>query len=176
VTRLSRAAKACSRAKRQDTRRDVLRIAAHRIDIRHALGVEIARRIARHDHRQVAPARICGQLLDKVLDRRTIEAIADHHAVDVAGAEIAARRVDGERADETHTFADRDGERRIVAPAADDQHRRIIDRIGLGQVGCVEPLGKLLGAAEHRRVQRAHPQRGAQARNQPRCNCVGGNW
>ena len=87
------------------------------VGIRHALGIEIAR-ARRHDHRQVAPARIGAELLDEVLDHRAVEAVADHHAVDVARAEIAARGLDRERADQAHALADRDGERRIVAAAA----------------------------------------------------------
>ena len=96
-----------------------------------------SRALARHDHRQVAPARVGGKLLDEILDHGAVEAVADHHAVDVARAEIAARRLDRERADQAHALADRDGERRIVAPAARDQHGRVLDRIVVGSVGHV---------------------------------------
>ena len=100
----------------------------------------IARRISRHDYRQVAPARVGGKLLDEILDHRSVEAVADHHAVDVACAQMAARGFNRERADQPHPFADSDGERRIVAPAARDQHGCVFDRVALGQVGCVKPL------------------------------------
>ena len=161
---------------RQDVRGYGLRVAAHVVDIRHALGIEVARHIARHDHRQVTPARVGGKLLDKIFDRRTVEAVADNHAVDVACAEIAARRLDRECADQVGALADRDGERRVAAPAARDQHGRILDRVGVGEIGRVEPLGKLLRAPQDGCMQRAHAQRCTKARNEPGRNLPGQNW
>ena len=49
-----------------DMRGDRLRIAAHLVDVRHALGVEFAHAVARHDHRQVAPARIGAEFFDEI--------------------------------------------------------------------------------------------------------------
>ncbi len=176
MTRFSARREGMQPRERQDVRRDRLRIAAHLVDVRHALGIEIAHAVARHDHRQVAPARIGAELFHEVFDDRAIEAVADHHAVDVARAEIAARGLDRERADQAHALADRKGQRRIVAAAARDQHGRILERIVRRHVGNVGALGQLFGAAQHRRMQRAHAQRRAQARDQAGRHGVGRNW
>ena len=109
-------------------------------------------------------------------DDRAIEAVADHHAVDVARAEIAVRGFERERADQSHALADRDGQRRIIAAAARDQHGRVLERVVLGHVGNVGALGDFLGPAQHRRMQRAHAQRRAQARDEPRRHRVCRNW
>ena len=74
---------------RQDMRGDHLRIAAQLVDIRHTLGIGVLHGI-RHDHRQVAPARIGAKLLHEVLDDGAIEAI--RHRITSAEPDVADGR------------------------------------------------------------------------------------
>ncbi len=96
------------------------------------------------------------------------QAVADHDAVDVAHIEAARGEVDAHGADHAHALADRDAERRMHAAAADHQHGGVLDRIARRQLGDDVAFGQQRsGAADHRRVQRAQPQRGRQPCNQP---------
>ena len=121
----------------------------------------IADGMSRHDaDRQVAEAAVLDQGGEEGFDRRRAEAFADDDAVDVAIVEIARGGLDAERPDDADPLADRDGQRRVAAPASRHQHGGVVERIGVGQqrhVGAVVAQG--VDAAQHRRVQGAHAQR-----------------
>ena len=150
---------------RKHVRGDHLRVATDAIDVRHALGV-LFERIARHDHREVAPARVGGKLVHKVVDHRAVEAVANHDAIDVARAKVAACGIERECAGQSHALADRYRQGRKVAAAACDEHGRVLERIVLRKLGPVVAFRCLFQPAQRGRVQRAHAQRGAQARNE----------
>ena len=87
-------------------------------------------------------------------------------------AEIAARGLEAERADQAHALGDRDGERRIAASAARDQHGRVGERIaGRDRRNGDALLGERGEAAQHRGVERAHAQCRTQPRDEARRHC-----
>ena len=90
-------------------------------------------RIVEHADRQVAKARVLGQHRQQRLDHAVAQPLADHHAVDVAGVEIARSGFDAKRPDQAHALADRDRERRIGAAAPDAQHGGVVEQVERGR-------------------------------------------
>ena len=114
-----------------------------------------------HGDRQIAKAHVLGEHRQQRLDDARTEAVADDHAVDVAGIERARRALDAERADQADTLADGDRQLGIRAAAAGDQHGCFVERIGVGQLRQVlAARGERPHAAQHRAVQCAHAHRG----------------
>jgi hypothetical protein len=112
---------------------------------------------AEHRDRQIAKAHVLGEHGQQRFDDARTKAVADHHAVDVAGVERARRALDAERADHADALADGDRERGIGAAAADQKNDRVIERI-----------------AKHGAVQRAHAEHRGQAAHDAfgrRCRC-----
>ena len=84
--------------------------------------------------------------------------------------------VDAQRADQPHPLADRDAQRRMMAPAADQQHGGVVERIAGGQFrDDVALVLERLRPAEHGRVQGPQPLRGNHPGDQPFDRCVLGN-
>ncbi len=121
-------------------------------------------RTRRQHDRQVAEAGIFGQHGEERIFHPRRKTFAEHDAVDVADVEVLGRRFERQRADHAHPLAERNRERRIARAAADQEHGGVTRRIAVverrtrGRIA-VEP-------AQHRGMQRPHPKRGAQPRQQ----------
>ena len=129
--RLCRSPKACSRTngRKRSTRRAGPPVRRSRLGELRKEFFDHAGMAAEHRDRQIAKTHVLGQHGQQRFDDARAEAVADDHAVDVAGIERARRALDAERADEADPLADRNRKLRIVAAAAGDQNRRFIERI-----------------------------------------------
>ena len=145
----------------QGVRRDLGGIAGDDLEVRQIIGRRQSRK--RHHDGQMAKARIFAEHGEERVDHAVGKTFAEHDPVDIARIEMFGRRFDAQRADDAHAFAERNGKRRIGAAASDQKHRRIANRIDLGD-RCFHRL--IAQPAQDRGVQGSNPKRRAQTREQ----------
>jgi hypothetical protein len=100
--------------------------------------------------------------------------IRDHDAVDITCVEIARRRLDAQRPREADALADRGGEGRIGTATPHAQDCCVIEQPGRCHLDFV--MLDRSAASKHCRMQRAHAQRRAQARNDLHDRLIGADW
>ena len=97
---------------RDQPRHQRRRIATDAIEIDQDV-VEVGRRVTDQRHRQIAIARFFGEQREKALDLARRQAVADHHAVDIAHVEMGGGGLRAERAHDVDALGGGDAERGI---------------------------------------------------------------